>query len=226
MCTRGADCTFAHSADELQPLPNLYKTKMCFDMAKNKQCQDPNCPYAHTRNELRNVVYESRKEDPEAEFGQDNMVVYAQMARPFYPMIGACLPWPDGETSPPSFVSAMSPGLVAMGNSPWPFSPTSSVEEADIVKEADGLKEADGTCSRQTTPPTSDKNSLCSISQVSSEDYEPSEPETCRVATSSPATNLKWIVKNTFLELTPSGGNGEDSGARRLFRSRSSPVVN
>merc|ERR1719258_867904 len=108
------------------------------------------------------------------------------------------------------------------------MNPTSLDDARELAKSvaAAAGSSAAGTCSRQTTPPTSDKNSLCSISQVSSEDYEPSEPETCRVATSSPATNLKWIVKNTFLELTPSGGNGEDSGARRLFRSRSSPVVN
>ena len=28
---RGADCPFAHSKEELQPMPDLMKTKMCYN---------------------------------------------------------------------------------------------------------------------------------------------------------------------------------------------------
>ncbi|KAL8451539.1 hypothetical protein Emed_001988 [Eimeria media] len=47
------DCTFAHSEDELRPLPDLRKTKWCRLVFHSLPCTDVNCPYAHTVNELR-----------------------------------------------------------------------------------------------------------------------------------------------------------------------------
>ncbi|KAL8450362.1 hypothetical protein Emag_003208 [Eimeria magna] len=47
------DCTFAHSEDELRPLPDLRKTKWCRLVFHSLPCNDGNCPYAHTVNELR-----------------------------------------------------------------------------------------------------------------------------------------------------------------------------
>ncbi|KAL8275337.1 hypothetical protein Esti_000786 [Eimeria stiedai] len=47
------DCTFAHSEEELRPLPDLRKTKWCRLVFHSLPCTDGNCPYAHTVSELR-----------------------------------------------------------------------------------------------------------------------------------------------------------------------------
>jgi hypothetical protein len=49
-CKAGAKCDFAHSADELQGAPDLYRTRMC---AKGSGCEDPECAFAHSAEELR-----------------------------------------------------------------------------------------------------------------------------------------------------------------------------
>lgn len=51
-CTFGADCLFAHSADELHNIPNLHKTQMCPDFA-NGSCNNVNCNFAHGEEELK-----------------------------------------------------------------------------------------------------------------------------------------------------------------------------
>jgi len=44
---------FAHSAAELQPLPDLSRTKLCKILLSTGKCQDPHCTYAHNKEELR-----------------------------------------------------------------------------------------------------------------------------------------------------------------------------
>jgi len=46
-CNRGHKCGFAHSAAELQPVPDLSRTKMCPVLSKAGTCDDSNCRYAH-----------------------------------------------------------------------------------------------------------------------------------------------------------------------------------
>jgi len=53
VCTRGADCLFAHSTKELNPLPDLRNTKFCKDLIQTGVCGDPFCTFAHNREELR-----------------------------------------------------------------------------------------------------------------------------------------------------------------------------
>lgn len=54
-CKRGAACHFAHGELELQPLPNLYRTKLCPRLLSSGTCPDPDCRYAHNREELRKI---------------------------------------------------------------------------------------------------------------------------------------------------------------------------
>lgn len=51
-CALGTKCSFAHTKTELQPTPDLQKTKLCFNFFRH-QCDDQNCRFAHGYAELR-----------------------------------------------------------------------------------------------------------------------------------------------------------------------------
>ncbi|CAE8626351.1 unnamed protein product [Polarella glacialis] len=51
-CAMGASCPFAHTKQELQPSPDLAKTKLCYNFFRRK-CQDARCKFAHGYSELR-----------------------------------------------------------------------------------------------------------------------------------------------------------------------------
>lgn len=52
-CAKGIDCMFAHDREELQPIPDLYRTKICRMLINVGECADPECSYAHNKQELR-----------------------------------------------------------------------------------------------------------------------------------------------------------------------------
>lgn len=53
-CGKGESCRFAHSADELKSLPDLYKTRPCLAFMRSGKCREgSSCQYAHSENELR-----------------------------------------------------------------------------------------------------------------------------------------------------------------------------
>mmetsp|Transcript_53741 Transcript_53741/g.138443 ORF Transcript_53741/g.138443 Transcript_53741/m.138443 type:complete len:386 (-) Transcript_53741:273-1430(-) len=53
LCSKGSSCHFAHTRDDLNPLPDLYRTKLCKSLINTGQCNDAVCKYAHNREELR-----------------------------------------------------------------------------------------------------------------------------------------------------------------------------
>jgi len=53
MCSKGDQCAYAHSKEQMCPLPDLSRTKICKTLINKGQCTDPNCRFAHNRNELR-----------------------------------------------------------------------------------------------------------------------------------------------------------------------------
>lgn len=53
MCAKGPQCPFAHTKDELKPLPDLTCTKLCKQLIQTGECQNVSCKYAHNRDELR-----------------------------------------------------------------------------------------------------------------------------------------------------------------------------
>jgi len=56
-CQRGAACAFAHGDVELNPLPDLSKTKLCPNMNKAGKCpRGDECMFAHSEAELRQYV--------------------------------------------------------------------------------------------------------------------------------------------------------------------------
>jgi len=53
MCAKGAQCPFAHSKDDLRPLPDLTCTKLCKTLIHTGSCTNTKCKYAHSKEELR-----------------------------------------------------------------------------------------------------------------------------------------------------------------------------
>lgn len=51
-CGYGANCTFAHRANEIRGVPDLRKTQLCQKFMEGN-CNDENCTYAHGTEELR-----------------------------------------------------------------------------------------------------------------------------------------------------------------------------
>lgn len=55
-CTRGSGCTFAHDAKELQPQPDFFCTKLCRNLVTLGVCEDPECRFAHKKDQIRKNV--------------------------------------------------------------------------------------------------------------------------------------------------------------------------
>lgn len=54
-CTRGDACTFAHTFNELKPRPDFRRTRFCLALIDNGHCDNENCTYAHSKEELRSI---------------------------------------------------------------------------------------------------------------------------------------------------------------------------
>merc|ERR1719326_2655476 len=53
-CKFGSRCSFAHSEDEIQDVPDLTKTRIC-EAFENGKCDNENCSFAHGADELRST---------------------------------------------------------------------------------------------------------------------------------------------------------------------------
>jgi len=53
LCSKGTQCLYAHSAEELKPLPDFRCTKICSVMVQTGSCNNSGCTFAHSRDELR-----------------------------------------------------------------------------------------------------------------------------------------------------------------------------
>jgi len=65
LCVKGTECRFAHDRDELNALPDLYRTKLCKTLINTGNCEDRNCQYAHNKEELVEPPKERAELDPE-----------------------------------------------------------------------------------------------------------------------------------------------------------------
>lgn len=67
-CLRGRYCKFAHEESEVQPVPDLYRTKPCLALLRTGRCKEGvQCKYAHSLEEIRveaSTPYMSRQEAP------------------------------------------------------------------------------------------------------------------------------------------------------------------
>jgi len=60
-CTRGEDCNFAHSTNEVRRKPNFVKTRLCVEFMGAGTCESGlHCSFAHGRSELRGKDKQSR----------------------------------------------------------------------------------------------------------------------------------------------------------------------
>lgn len=55
-CSKGSQCSFAHSPSQLQQRPNLSKTRLCIPFQHSGVCDmGPGCRFAHSENEVRGI---------------------------------------------------------------------------------------------------------------------------------------------------------------------------
>jgi len=52
-CHKGTHCNFAHGGADMQPLPDLHRTKLCTTLLQYGICNEINCTFAHSQEELR-----------------------------------------------------------------------------------------------------------------------------------------------------------------------------
>lgn len=53
-CFHGEQCKYAHNNDQLQSVPDLTKTRLCFNFFRG-ECHNTNCSFAHGYHELRST---------------------------------------------------------------------------------------------------------------------------------------------------------------------------
>jgi hypothetical protein len=208
LCTRGESCTYAHNQSELQPLPNLYKTKMCFEMSKNKACTNPSCPYAHTKIELRTIAYKNSMEMEAKQHRQEVRQANQFGAQPYW-YAPSNSPWTREGNALPQFPQPLMNGF---DDSPKSTGP---VEDFFPVK-------ADAAPILMASNSKHDDSTICD-SSYSYGGSEFSEPEEMLGETPTVPPTMTWTVKNTFLELSPTVAD-QTFVSSRMFRSRSSPV--
>jgi len=51
-CVQRGRCNFAHCEEELCPLPNLSRTKLCPKLVTSESCNDPGCTFAHSPEQI------------------------------------------------------------------------------------------------------------------------------------------------------------------------------
>ncbi|SBT45008.1 zinc finger protein, putative [Plasmodium ovale wallikeri] len=56
-CLNESNCHYAHSVDELKPMPDLRNTKLCDYIKKKVPCRDINCKFAHDIDTLKPSVH-------------------------------------------------------------------------------------------------------------------------------------------------------------------------
>uniref|UniRef100_A0A7S4VNK8 C3H1-type domain-containing protein n=1 Tax=Alexandrium monilatum TaxID=311494 RepID=A0A7S4VNK8_9DINO len=65
-CTKGRNCTFAHSSEELRAPPDLRRTKLCPDVISKGRCDVSECRFAHDVDEVRRLAAPKASKDKRA----------------------------------------------------------------------------------------------------------------------------------------------------------------
>lgn len=223
ICNRGEACTYAHSLRELQPTPDLYRTKMCAVLSKTGKCKDPKCPYAHSRQELRNMSFDNNQDltnlnqdahrqelrnvsfDNSPDFANQNQEKgYCSV---FVPVVSLPMPWMgqyNWETASQSTVSG--------DEAPF-HSPLSTTDSESFI------------FSRQTTG-NGGEDASCTISQASNEEADTwgANSNLRSIENHGDDVHVTWTLtmKNTFLTAVE---QDDITTTTCLRRCSSSPVL-
>jgi len=84
ICAKGESCLFAHERDELNPMPDLFRTKLCSRLINRGTCDDKQCTYAHSKEELRTAEIRPMTREPPAYQQVEN---YCMRQPTFVPVI-------------------------------------------------------------------------------------------------------------------------------------------
>jgi len=110
MCTRGAACSFAHGEDEIQPVPDLSRTKPCPILMNTGICTEPNCAFAHEQDEIRRFPVGCNERQGfmcAAGAQQHQPPAMKQEAGPSSEADAAWMPYYQSPPSPPSMMLPM-----------------------------------------------------------------------------------------------------------------------
>mmetsp|Transcript_9376 Transcript_9376/g.22502 ORF Transcript_9376/g.22502 Transcript_9376/m.22502 type:complete len:372 (-) Transcript_9376:139-1254(-) len=121
VCIKGSACMFAHDPAELKPVPDLFRTKICKTLINTGSCHNPECRYAHNKEELRaaSVVAKPKagRKQPQPQPVQrpSTRPLIARQALPVAPVEGFGLPLiPTEALAPLRPVGQIVPVPVAM----------------------------------------------------------------------------------------------------------------
>eukprot|EP00434_Breviolum_minutum_P020106 symbB.v1.2.017731.t1/scaffold1366.1/size123243/7 len=61
-CSRGLNCSFAHSELQIREQPDFYKTRLCEDFRRGKCLAGEFCQFAHGSEEMKRIAQERRSQ--------------------------------------------------------------------------------------------------------------------------------------------------------------------
>jgi len=109
-CTKGAACMFAHAANELNPVPDLFRTKICRMLINTGTCDDPECKYAHNKEELRTCNTAFKQKERQSKEGRSRLKEQTSPSKALLPpgQVASSIPAPCPDA----------PGVVSAGRVP------------------------------------------------------------------------------------------------------------
>lgn len=146
MCSKGTQCSFAHSAHELNALPDLRCTQLCKTLIQNGACYNPDCLYAHNKEELRTSNAANAAQQSSFKSKGRRQVQQQQQPRqqiPSVPFFSGCqeVPPPPGLGSWDTQPTLKSKEAFMQSPAYIPTSPTSTMDELTLTAAASDSEE-------------------------------------------------------------------------------------
>lgn len=199
-CEMGTGCPFAHSQEELQPAPDLAKTKLCYNFFRGR-CSDSRCKFAHGSQELRSVWVPY---SPGVWFfgsGDEGSRCYAPVEIDLQGMpTGAVAGYPIMEQHLHCFLNGGEPCVPLLGELPPFVQDAASTPLDDARSESSAVFSAGGlsrTLSEQQQPPV---GLLVGGPPVCSEPPPAPRPAPCGQQQSPMGDSIALRVRGTFME--------------------------
>lgn len=218
-CTKGSDCMFAHSKDELRDTPDLSKTRLCKAFEEGR-CTNVNCNYAHSQEELREFrLTAAPKDTPTTKQNSESAEETMTFAKPVVEHPGQAK---ERQEEKPAYHVI---GQIPMGPS-WTCGTTPAIAVAPMVGPAgaQGVFFPVLSFPAAFMAPMSADPSMMAYLQLPSAglvDGQWTYPQdNTKKVEEEAEPPLRWVVKNTFVTLEIAEGN-EDEGKPRMPRAKS-----